>query len=321
MDVLTEVIRSAGIRNVIYGRLELSAPWGMKIEGSRELTFYAVARGGAILEVRGRRLSLGVGDLVFVRKGLAHVMKDHPRSRAASVAEVYAQRGGRCGGLVRYGGDGPVTTILSGGFLFETTHLNPVLGHLPEIFHVPAEDGELVRWLELTLGLMTCEMKIEEPGYELVASRLADVLFVHALRRHVKENPCQAGWLRAVADPQLGEAFRAMHARPEDAWTVESLAHLAGMSRSAFAARFKEVLGVAPLAYLTSWRMHRATVLLTTTTTAVAGIALAVGYETESAFAKVFRRHLDTTPAAYRRLHRGKAAPVDDTAQDLRVPS
>lgn len=301
MDVLTEVIRSANIRSVIYGRLELSAPWGVRMEVHRHLIFYAIAQGAPILEVRGKRITLGVGDLVFLREGTPHALKDHPRSRVASVDEVYAQRGGRCGGLVRYGGDGALTTVLSGGFVFESRELNPLRELLPEVFHVPAADDGLVRWLESTLRLMACEMQIEEPGYELVASRLADVLFVHALRRHVKENPCEAGWLRAIGDPQLGPAFQAMHARPEHAWTVEALAEAAAMSRSAFAARFKEVLGVGPLAYLTRWRMHRATELLATSRSNVAEVALAVGYETESAFAKVFKRHLGATPAAWRR--------------------
>lgn len=304
MDVLTEVIRAARIRSVLYGRLELTAPWGMRVEGPRQLVFYAVARGGGVLDVRGRSFTVGVGDLVFVREGVPHTMKDHPRSRAATVAEVYAQRGGRCGGLVRYGGEGAATTILSGGFTFETKELNPVLELLPDVFHVVAEDDGLVRWLDSTLRLMACEMQVEEPGYELIATRLADVLFVHALRHRVKKDTCEAGWLRAVGDPQLGPMLQRLHARPEAPWTVETLAREAAMSRSAFAQRFKQVVGQAPLAYLTRWRMYRAVELLGGSTRSVAEVAHAVGYETESAFAKVFKRHLGTTPAAHRRRAR-----------------
>jgi AraC-like DNA-binding protein len=300
MDVLTEAIRAARTRTAIYGRLELTAPWGIRAEARANLALYAVVRGGAHLEAGTRRLVLAPGDLVFLRPGLAHTLKDHPRSRAASVEEVYAQRGGRCGGLVPYGGNGPPTTILSAGFSFESTESSPFLGYLPQVFHVPAEDG-LVRWLESTLRLMASEMQVEEPGYELVASRLADVLFVHALRRLVNERPAEAGWLRAVGDPHLGAALQAMHAHPEQAWTVESLARVAAMSRSAFAAHFRAVLGTAPLAYLTRWRMHRASDLLGGSTRSVAEIAATVGYATESAFAKVFKRQLGATPGVYRR--------------------
>lgn len=301
MDVLTEVIRSSRTRTAVYGRLELSAPWGFRMEPRPNLALYAVMRGSPVLEIGKRRLTLGVGDLVFLKPGLTYALKDHPRSRVASVEEVYAQRGGRCGGLVVYGGDGAQTTILSAGFIFEDQDPSPLLGYLPDVLHVPAEDDGLVRWLESTLRLMASEMQIEEPGYELIASRLAEVLFVHALRHHVKENPSEAGWLRAVGDPQLGAAFQAMHARPAEPWTVESLARAAAMSRAAFAARFREVVGMAPLAYLTHWRMHRASALLGESRKTVAEIALAVGYETESAFAKVFKRHREVTPGVYRR--------------------
>lgn len=306
MDVLTEVLRDGRARTVIYGRLELTAPWGVRVDGARHLSFYALARGAAVLEIQRHKVHLGAGDLVFLHKGLAHTLKDHPRSRAASIDEVYAQRGGRCGGIVPYGGGGAPATIISGGFSFDTTTLNPLIAYLPEVLHVAGDTG-VVRWLESTLHLMASEMHAEEPGYELVASRLADVLFVHALRSHVKSNPCEMGWLRAIGDAQLGVAFQRMHAQPDEPWTVETLAHAASMSRSAFAARFKETLGIAPLTYLTRWRMHRATELLTSSSSSISDVAGAVGYETESAFTKVFKRHVGETPGAYRRRLRAAA--------------
>ncbi|NBD12358.1 AraC family transcriptional regulator [Corallococcus silvisoli] len=301
MDVLTEVLREGMSRTAIYGRLELSAPWGLRVDGTRRLSFYAVARGAAVLEVRGKKIQLGAGDLVFLQKGLAHTLKDHARSRAASVNAVYAQRGGRCGGVIQYGGGGAPVTIISGGFEFDTTALNPLVAHLPEVIHVPGDMGDVVRWLESTLHLMAFEMHTEEPGYELVASRIADVLFVHALRSHVNNNPCQVGWLRAIGDARLGAAFRCMHEAPAEPWTVEKLARTASMSRAAFAARFTELLGLTPLAYLTRWRMHRAAELLAVETSNISAIAASVGYETESAFSKVFKRHFGETPGAYRR--------------------
>jgi AraC-like DNA-binding protein len=289
MDVLTEVLRDGKSRTAIYGRLELTAPWGLRVDATRRLSFYAVARGAAVLNVHGNKLHLGTGDLVFLQKGLAHTLKDHARSRAASITEVYAQRGGRCGGIVEYGGGGAKATIISGGFEFDTTTQNPLVAHLPEVIHVPGDASDVVRWLESTLHLMAFEMHEEQPGYELVASRLADVLFVHALRSHVKNNPCQVGWLRAIGDPQLGVAFQRMHEAPGEPWTVETLARTASMSRAAFAARFTEVLGTAPLAYLTRWRMHRAAEMLVESTNNVSAIAASVGYETESAFTKMFK--------------------------------
>lgn len=301
MDVLTEVIRAGRPRTVVYGRLELTAPWGVRVDGARDFAFYAVARGAAVLEVRGKRLHLGTGDLAVLRKDLPHTIKDHVRSRASSVAKVYAQRGGRCGGIVHFGGGGAPTTIISGAIAFDTTVLDPLVSCLPEVIHVAGDARAVVRWLDSTLYLLATEMDGQEPGYELVASRLADVLFVHALRSHAKRNPCEVGWMSAISDAQLGLAFQRMHERPGEPWTVEMLAREAGMSRAAFAARFKAVLGIAPLAYLTRWRMHHAADLIGSSQRTIAQIANTVGYETESAFTKVFKRHNGETPGTFRR--------------------
>ncbi|MCW5802118.1 MAG: AraC family transcriptional regulator [Deltaproteobacteria bacterium] len=305
MDVLTEVIRAGRPRTLVQGRLELTAPWGVRVDGARNLAFYAVVRGAVVLGVRDARIQLGAGDLVFLRKGLAHTIKDHVRSRASPVAQVYAQRGGRCGGIVQFGGGGAPTTLISGAIAFDSNALDLLVACLPEVIHVPGDARAVVHWLDSTLYLLATEMDGQEPGYELVASRLADVLFVHALRSHVKRNPCEVGWMTAISDAQVGVAFQRMHERPGEPWTVASLAREAGMSRAAFAARFKAVLGIAPLAYLTKWRIHHASDLLGSSARTIGDIAGEVGYETESAFTKVFKRHLGETPGAYRRRLRG----------------
>lgn len=306
LDALTEALRSVQLRSQIYGRLELKAPWGMRVDAREVTAFYALSRGTCVLEAGGRRLTLGPGDVVFLRAGLAHTRRDRPGSRAVSPEAVYAQRGGRCGGVVRYGGEGVPSTIVAGGLHFTDARLSPLVASLPELLHVRGEGGVATHWLESTLHFVASEMDAELPGYELVASRLADVLFVQALRTLVaglaRE---QAGWLHALWDPALGPALQRMHGRPADPWTVGDLARTAGMSRSAFAARFKATLGVTPLAYLTRWRMHRAAEMLADGAPDLATVAGAVGYDTHSAFAKAFKRHTGETPGAYRRKGRG----------------
>jgi transcriptional regulator GlxA family with amidase domain len=198
---------------------------------------------------------------------------------------------------------------VSGAFSFESTALHPLVSQLPDVLHVQGDEGLTARWLESTLQFMASEMHAEEPGYELVASRLADVLLVQALRSHVRSGPCDAGgFLRALGDPHLGVAFQRMHAEPDRPWTVETLARAASMSRSAFAARFRAVLGTSPLTYLTKWRIYRATELLTNGKASLSEVANAVGYETDGAFVKAFKRHLGETPGAYRRRRAVKRA-------------
>ncbi|WP_437524081.1 AraC family transcriptional regulator [Sorangium sp. So ce726] len=307
MDVLTEALRSVQLRSQIYGRLELKAPWGMRIDAHDATTFYALSRGGCVLDAGGRRLTLAPGDVVFLRAGLAHTVRDRPGSRAVSPEVVYAQRGGRCGGIVHYGGDGAPTTIVAGGLRFTDARLNPLLSSLPELIHVQGDGGVATRWIESTLQFVAAEMDAELPGYELVAGRLADVLFVQALRTHVAGvTRGQPGWLRALWDPTLGVALQRMHERPADPWTVEALARVAGVSRSAFAARFKGALGVAPLEYLTRWRMHRAAEMLADEAASTASVAGAMGYATDGAFVKAFKRHMGETPGIYRRKARAR---------------
>lgn len=309
MDVLAETLRCVHLRSRIYGRLELKAPWGMRLLGSErpeahrtEPLFYAVSRGNCLLEIEGKRIPLAGGDFVFILGGTSHVLRDAPKSRVATVAEVYAQRGGRCGGIVQYGGEGAETTIISGSFLFEGILLSPLVESLPRFLHVKGDGGVASRWLESTMQFVSSEMESELPGYETVASRLADILFVQALRTHVQSLPeGQGGWLRALFDPKLSVVLQRLHEKPEGPWSVESLARAAGMSRSVFAAHFKNVMGEAPLTYLTRWRMHRATQLIAGGTSSTTELAQAVGYDTDSAFVKAFKRHVGETPGAYRR--------------------
>jgi AraC-like DNA-binding protein len=153
--------------------------------------------------------------------------------------------------------------------------------------------------LNTTLSMLASEMAEPAPGSELVANRLADVLFVQCLRAHIAScsESCKNGWLRAVFNPQVGVALKSMHEKVEAPWTVESLAAACGMSRSAFAVQFKELLVETPLEYLTSWRMHKATALLRRDNKKLFEVAKSVGYDSDAAFSKAFKRILGVTPA------------------------
>ena len=146
-------------------------------------------------------------------------------------------------------------------------------------------------------------MMEEAPGSEVVANRLAEVLFIQTLRAHIASGSesCKRGWLRAIFDRQIGAALRCVHENVKSPWTVQSLAAAAGMSRSAFASRFKELLGQTPLDYVTDWRMQKATQLLNQQDKKLAEIAQSVGYESEDAFSKAFKRVVGVAPAEYRR--------------------
>jgi AraC-like DNA-binding protein len=302
MDVLADSLRRLQLRTEVYGRLELTAPWGIELAMGAPGFFHAVARGGCWLEVGPERRALGAGDWVFLLGGARHVLRDAPRSRVRPLPELYTEQGAQCGGVLRHGGDGTRTTLVSFSFSFDDSWLNPALQSLPRLLHVQGDGLGGTRWVDGLVQLVAAEMEAGKPGHELVATRLADVLFVHALRTHLAEAPAeQGGWLRALEDPRLGPVLQRLHESPERRWTVESLARIAGMSRSTFAARFQRLVGDSPLSYLTRWRMQLAIQRMKGGDEPLSAIAQAVGYETESAFGKAFKRQVGQTPGSFRR--------------------
>jgi len=302
MDVLADSLRSLQLKTEVYGRLELSAPWGIRLDLAHPGYFHAVSRGGCWLEVERKRVALAAGDWVFILGGTPHVLRDSPQTRALPLPEIYAAHGGQCGGVLRYGGSGTQTTLVSFSFGFQGTWLNPVLAGLPVLLHVKGDGLASMRWVESILQLVAAEMEAGRPGHEIVATRLADVLFIHALRTHAEAFPAETGgWLRALEDPQLGVVLQQVHQRPGHPWTVEAMAKVAGMSRSTFALRFQAAIGEAPLSYLTRWRMHTAMQRIAGSDESFTHIAEAVGYESDGAFGKAFKRHVGKTPGVYRR--------------------
>jgi AraC-like DNA-binding protein len=302
MDVLAQSLRSLGLKTEVYGRLELTAPWGVELDGAHPGYFHAVSRGSCWLEVARQRVALAAGDWIFLLGGAPHALRDAPKTRARPLPEIYAAHGGRCGGVLRYGGDGPQTTLISFSFGFQGTWLDPVLAALPAVLHAKGDGPLASRSVEPLIQLVAAEMEAGRPGHEIIATRLADVLFIHALRAHAEAFPAEAGgWLRALEDPQIGAVLRAIHERPGEPWTVEGMAKVGGMSRSTFAARFQRLVGEGPLAYLTRLRMHIAARMIAERRESLTSIAGAVGYETDGAFGKAFKRHVGETPGAYRR--------------------
>ncbi|RKH21161.1 AraC family transcriptional regulator [Corallococcus praedator] len=302
MDVLTDSLRSLQLKTEVYGRLELSAPWGLKLDLGHPGFFHAVSRGSCWLEVEGRRIALAAGDWVFILGDAPHLLRDSPRTRTQPLPEIYAAQGAQCGGVLRHGGDGPQTTLISFSFGFAGTWLHRLLAGLPRVLHIKGDGVGSTRWVASIIQLVAAEMEAGRPGHEIVATRLADVLFIHALRAHLEAFPAEkGGWLRALEDPQLGKVLQQLHERPRHPWTVESMAKLASMSRSTFAERFQKVIGESPLTYLTGWRMHTASRLMANPDQSLTAIAEAVGYETDSAFGKAFKRHVGKTPGEYRR--------------------
>jgi len=300
MDPLDDVFAAMRVESAVYARLETTAPWGVNFARGQSARFGLVVRGGCLLSVEGveKPIPLAAGDCYVLARGSEYILRDAPGTPTRSCFEVIRDK---IGGIVEIGGGGAPATIITGWFIFDEVSARPLMALLPPLLHARM-DQDRTQLLHSTLQLFAMETAEGGLGSGLVVSRLADIIFVQAIRAHVAASGDAAGgWLAALADRKIGPALRAMHRALDRAWTVDELASTAGMSRSAFAQRFKERVGEAPLAYLTRWRMFRAGCLLRESDRSLSEIAIEVGYESEAAFNKAFKRLTGATPGVYRR--------------------
>jgi len=263
--------------------------------------FGMISRGNCWLSVEGMPdpLPLTGGDCFLLAPASTYALRDNPRTRARSFCEAAPTNRSN---VIHYGGGGIPTTVISGWFSFGQMSVKPLKRLLPELILVKADQAQTLA-LHATLQLLASEMAEPASGSDVMVNRLADILFIQCVRAHIASSSenCNSGWLRAIFDPKIGAALKAMHERVENPWTVETLAASAGMSRSAFALRFKELLGETPLEYLTKWRMYKATGLLREGDRKLFEVAKSVGYDSDAAFSKAFKRVLGMATKEYQR--------------------
>ncbi len=300
MDPLTEILGDFSIRQATFTRLEASAPWAWASSGEPVVKFVLVVRGSGILttDSHPEPIALRSGDVFIMLDEEPYRMYDHEDSLPMPCVEVERLR---VGNRIEVGGGGAVTTFVSGMFQMDRLEARPLTKVLPPLLHLKLDQNRSLAF-QSVLELLAAETEAPGLGSDAVIARLFELLFVHAVRAYsaMPGGPTRS-WLAAIGDANLERAIHAMHGEPEKDWTVETLARLSGMSRSAFAARFKAVVGQSPLDYLTGWRIYRASRLIQDQQLPLTEIARAVGYESIAAFNRVFKRETGATPGAFRR--------------------
>jgi AraC-like DNA-binding protein len=299
VDVLASVLASLRFSGAAFCRADLGAPWGVGYPAMEWPLLHVVDRGACWLKVDGNPvpMALAGGDLVLFPRGCRHQFSDSPSSPIHKLDSVLLQPHGRCPRIQR-GGKGALTSLICGGLSFDRGAPNPVVQALPELVLVRSEQARTVPGLEPLVRSFAAEAGSDRPGAELVAGRLAEILFVQVVRAWADGLPADgsSGWIRALQDPQISRAIGAIHQAPGARWSVADLAKEAAMSRSSFAARFTELLGEPPLRYVTRWRMAMAARALREGAQSTKEIAERFGYESQAAFTKAFRREVGTTP-------------------------
>jgi AraC-like DNA-binding protein len=307
VDPLGEALHLLRMSGVFYSRSEASAPWGVQIPAMPDfLLFHAITGGRCWLETDGdppRPLSRG--DFALLSHGEGHKLVSEPGQRALPLFDIPRDEVGDRYDVIRYGGDGAHTSLVCGAVRFDHPAARHLVSLLPRSIILEEAAADRHEWLPATLRLMAAEARELRPGGEAVITRLADILVVQAIRSWMDHDPAaQTGWLGALKDRQLGRALAMIHRDPAYPWTVASLARQATMSRSAFAARFTDIVGEPPLQYLTRWRMNLASTLLLEPNLGLADLAGRVGYQSEAAFSRAFKRHAGVSPGAARQRAR-----------------
>jgi AraC-like DNA-binding protein len=299
-DVLSHV-RMSGI---FYCPSVLTEPWGLEIPPMEHcLWFHVVSSGVATLRVGDGPAITGVpGDLVLVPHGTGHLAHGVEPATARPVLDLPHEEVNERYAVLHHGGGGALTEVVCGGVRFDHPAARHLVAALPPVIHLAGARLPRGDWLRATLDLLADEARSVRPGSEAVVSRLCDIVVIQAIRAWIETDPAaRSGWLGALRDDPIGAAIARIHAEPSAPWTVEGLAAEVAMSRSAFSARFTELVGESVMKYVTRWRAYRALDLLEAGDTTVARVAAMVGYDSEASFSRAFKRVVGVSPGSVSR--------------------
>ena len=314
MDALSQTLSVVRLVGAIFINAKFTAPWCYQSPSAcaaapllepgaeRVVIFHLITEGECYVEIGDEPpVPLTAGDVVVFPQGHAHRMCSKPGVAPATGARLDEVLSRRPRQLI-YGGGGPATRLVCGYLACDRRLAGMLLAGLPVLLRVNVRGSSAGMWLEASVRYALAEARSPRPGGAGVLAKLAEVLFIEVLRLYVnQQSEGRIGWLAAVGDRIVGAALNQLHARPAHTWTVDELAREAHTSRSVLAERFQALVGSSPMQYLTQWRMLLAANLLTRSNAPLARIAEDVGYQTDTAFSRAFRREFGSPPATWRR--------------------
>lgn len=301
VDLLSHVLSLVRLRGDLVVSADLTSPWALSLDAGQAY-FHIVAEGEMWVETgNADSVHAVAGDLLLLPQGDRHVIGSKGE-KPVSMRELLDKQPQDKRLSLHIGGNGRVTRLVTGAFRFEAESLPSILESLPPVVHIPMlarTEGD--DWLETVAHFLVAEARSPHPGAALMISRLIEIVVIRTLRTWVRLSPPPArGWLGALADIRISRAMKAIHDEPFRRWTVVELAGIAGMSRSSFADLFSVLVGTAPLRYQTQWRLTLAKEMLQRPDTRVSDVANRVGYDSDAAFSRAFKKQFGTPPARSR---------------------
>ena len=323
-DALSDVLKTVRLTGAVFFDVVARAPWVAEqpsprailpkiLPGAEHLiSYHVVTEGRCFAGLVGEEpIAVEASEVIVFTRGDPHVMSSGAGMRAEPNPEsMYAAGAAQQPFFANIGESGPIAVKLVCGFLAcDARPFNPLLDNLPSIIKVAAGEGTDTRWLSQFIHIATTETADRRAGGESVLARLSELMFIEVVRRHLESLPPeQVGWLAGLRDPFVGKALSLLHAKPADNWTIEDLAREIGLSRSVLAERFTDLVGIPPMQYLANWRMQIASGMLSGGNANIASVAAEIGYGSEAAFSRAFKRMVGESPSAHRRRSSGVPA-------------
>jgi AraC-like DNA-binding protein len=316
-DALSDLLKTVRLTGAAFFDVAAKEPWVAEsppremilpkiLPGADHLiAYHVVTMGRCFASLIGQQpIAVEAGEVVVFTNGDPHVMSSSPGMRADPIAPdaLNTSAASQLPFFINYGGDGPVSARLVCGYLAcDARPFNPLLENLPPVIKAGGSPDGDAGWLGQFIRVAVMESADKRAGGESVLAKLSELMFIEVVRRHLETLPPeQAGWLAGLRDPFVGKALSLLHGRPAHGWTLEELAKEVGLSRSVLAERFAALVGVPPMHYLAKWRMQIASELLSGRNANVAAIAFKIGYESEAAFSRAFKKMMGVPPSAWR---------------------
>jgi AraC-like DNA-binding protein len=332
-DALSNVLKTVRLTGATFFDVVAKAPWVAEqpgpdmilpkiLPGAEHLIAYHVVTEGRCFAytIGGEPIAVEAGEVIVFTKGDPHVMSSGPGMRGDpfTPSVIDAATTSQLPLLVNYGGTGPATKLVCGFLACDVQPFNPLLENLPPVIKAGDPQNRDTGWFSQFIRFAMMESAEKRVGGESVLARLSELMFIEVVRRYLEALPPeQAGWLAGLRDPFIGKALSLMHGEPAQNWTIEELAKQVGLSRSLLAERFTDLVGIPPIQYLAKWRMQIASELLSGGSANVATVAAEIGYASEAAFSRAFKKMVGVPPSAWRRRRDDRSPPMLRTARSI----